>query len=61
MGRDLVGQKLTKLLFDMKNNVFLIDDDVNILTSVSMLLETEGYKVRTFADGESGLKSNSRK
>ena len=41
----------------MKNNVFLIDDDVNILTSVSMLLETEGYKVRTFSDGESGLKA----
>ena len=57
MGRDLVGQKLTKLLLDMKNNVFLIDDDKNILTSVSMLLETEGYKVRTFSDGESGLKA----
>ena len=41
----------------MKNNVFLIDDDKNILTSVSMLLETEGYKVRTFSDGESGLKA----
>jgi two-component system response regulator ChvI len=41
----------------MKNSVFLIDDDKNILTSVSMLLETEGYKVRTFSDGESGLKA----
>jgi len=41
----------------MKNNVFLIDDDKNILTSVSMLLETEGYKVKTFSDGESGLKA----
>ena len=41
----------------MKSNVFLIDDDKNILTSVSMLLETEGYKVRTFSDGESGLKA----
>ena len=41
----------------MKNNVFLIDDDKNILTSVSMLLESEGYKVRTFSDGESGLKA----
>tara|TARA_B100001123_G_C14919951_1_gene871343 strand:- start:10 stop:714 length:705 start_codon:yes stop_codon:yes gene_type:complete len=40
----------------MKNNVFLIDDDKNILTSVSMLLETEGFKVTTFSDGESGLK-----
>jgi len=41
----------------MKNNVFLIDDDKNILTSVSMLLENEGYKVRTFSDGEAGLKA----
>ena len=41
---------------NMKNNVFLIDDDKNILTSVSMLLETEGFKVTTFSDGESGLK-----
>ena len=41
----------------MKHNVFLIDDDKNILTSVSMLLETEGYQVSTFTDGESGLKA----
>ena len=41
----------------MKNNVFLIDDDKNILTSISMLLENEGYKVSTFSDGESGLKA----
>ena len=41
----------------MKNNVFLIDDDKNILTSVSMLLETEGFKVSTFSDGETGLKA----
>ena len=40
----------------MKNTVFLIDDDKNILTSVSILLETEGFKVKTFSDGESGLK-----
>ena len=41
----------------MKNNIFLIDDDKNILTSVSILLESEGYKVNTFSDGESGLKA----
>ena len=41
----------------MKNNIFLIDDDKNILTSVSMLLETEGFNVKTFSDGESGLKA----
>ena len=41
----------------MKNNVFLIDDDKNILTSVSILLETEGFNVKTFSDGESGLEA----
>tara|TARA_Y100000590_G_C15602078_1_gene970497 strand:+ start:419 stop:1123 length:705 start_codon:yes stop_codon:yes gene_type:complete len=40
----------------MKNRVFLIDDDKNILTSLTILLETEGFKVNSFSDGESGLK-----
>ena len=35
--------------------IALVDDDRNILTSVSMLLEQEGYHVRTFADGASAL------
>ena len=41
----------------MKNNIILIDDDKNILASISMLLENEGYKDSTFSDGESGLKA----
>jgi len=32
-------------------NIALVDDDKNILASVSMLLEQEGYHVRTFSDG----------
>ena len=39
----------------MENKIALIDDDQNILTSVSMLLEEEGYKVLTYNDGLSGL------
>jgi two-component system, OmpR family, response regulator ChvI len=35
--------------------IALVDDDKNILTSVSMMLEQEGYHVRTFADGASAL------
>jgi two-component system response regulator ChvI len=31
--------------------IVLVDDDRNILTSVSMLLEQEGYAVRTYSDG----------
>ncbi len=35
--------------------IALVDDDKNILTSVSMLLEQEGYHVRTYSDGASAL------
>ena len=35
--------------------IALVDDDRNILTSVGMLLEQEGYHVRTYADGASAL------
>ncbi len=35
--------------------IALVDDDENILTSVSMALEAEGYAVRTYADGADGL------
>jgi len=36
-------------------NIALVDDDKNILASVSMLLEQEGYNVRTFSDGASAF------
>jgi two-component system response regulator ChvI len=36
--------------------VALVDDDRNILTSVSMALEAEGFKVRTFTDGADALR-----
>lgn len=35
--------------------IVLVDDDRNILTSVSMALEAEGFEVRTYNDGEAGL------
>lgn len=37
--------------------IFLVDDDENILTSVSMYLEGEGYDVRKFHDGASALEA----
>lgn len=39
----------------MKQTIALVDDDRNILTSVSMALEAEGFDVRTFTDGTSAL------
>ena len=39
----------------MGSKIALVDDDQNIITSVSLLLESEGYEVDTYADGEQGL------
>ncbi len=39
----------------MSSVITLVDDDQNILASVSMALESEGFKVRTFTDGASAL------
>jgi two-component system response regulator ChvI len=39
-----------------KQTIALIDDDRNILTSLSIALEKEGFKVQTYIDGESAIK-----
>lgn len=36
--------------------IALVDDDRNILTSVSMALEAEGFEVRTYTDGSEALR-----
>jgi two-component system response regulator ChvI len=40
----------------MAQTVALVDDDRNILTSVAMALEAEGYEVRTYSDGDEALR-----
>tara|TARA_B100000700_G_scaffold277919_1_gene325651 strand:+ start:2612 stop:3325 length:714 start_codon:yes stop_codon:yes gene_type:complete len=37
-------------------NIALVDDEQNILTSVSLALETEGFAVDTFRNGEEAIK-----
>ena len=44
----------------MSKTIALVDDDRNILTSLSMALEREGFKVQTYIDGESALVGLSR-
>ena len=44
----------------MRKNIALVDDDRNILTSVSMLLEAEGFQVKTYSDGASALEGLSQ-
>ena len=41
----------------MGNTIALVDDDRNILTSVAMTLEAEGFNVRTYSDGAEALKA----
>lgn len=40
----------------MAYSIALVDDDRNILTSVSMVLETEGFSVQTYRDGAEALR-----
>ncbi|MCB1532689.1 MAG: response regulator transcription factor [Alphaproteobacteria bacterium] len=39
----------------MSNKIALVDDDKNILTSLSMALEAEGFDITSYSDGESAL------
>ena len=38
------------------HTIALVDDDRNILTSVTMALEAEGFDVRSFTDGDAALR-----
>ena len=44
----------------MSHSIALVDDDRNILTSISMALENEGFTVQTYIDAESALVGISR-
>jgi len=43
------------------SKIALVDDDRNILTSVSMTLESEGFDVETYNDGQSALEAFNRR
>ena len=45
---------------NMKHTIALIDDDRNILTSLSIALEKEWFNIQTYLDGESALIGLSR-
>jgi two-component system, OmpR family, response regulator ChvI len=40
----------------LPQTIALVDDDRNILTSVSIALEAEGFEVRTYTDGDEALR-----
>ncbi|KIC41744.1 MAG: response regulator transcription factor [Ruegeria sp.] len=43
------------------SKIALVDDDRNILTSVSMTLEAEGFEVETYNDGQAALDAFNKK
>jgi two-component system response regulator ChvI len=45
----------------LARTIALVDDDQNILTSVQMSLEAEGFAVRTYTDGAEALKGITEK
>jgi two-component system, OmpR family, response regulator ChvI len=51
--RSLEGSQMIK----EKSTIVLVDDERNILTSLRLALEAEGYKVRTYNDGVSALEA----
>ena len=44
----------------MPATIALVDDDRNILTSVAIALEAEGFRVRSFTDGVEALRGLAR-
>ena len=44
----------------MAQTIALVDDDRNLLTSISIALEREGFKVQTYIDGETALNGLTR-
>ena len=45
----------------MADRIALVDDDQNILTSVALALESEGFEVDSYNDGETALAGLSRR
>ena len=43
------------------SKIALVDDDRNILTSVAMCLEAEGFEVETYHDGQQALDAFNKK
>ena len=44
----------------MAQTIALVDDDRNLLTSISIALEREGFKIQTYIDGETALNGLTR-
>jgi two-component system response regulator ChvI len=59
MGKNRIEQ--SRLGATPMSKIALVDDDRNILTSVSMTLEAEGFEVETYNDGQAALDAFNKK
>ena len=55
--REVEGAGATRYRRIMTASIALVDDDRNILTSVSIALQAEGFAVRVYTDGETALRA----
>ena len=55
--QDLVPQEPPVSGARPRQTIALVDDDRNILTTVSIALQAEGFATRVYADGETALKA----
>ena len=57
MASDLSSPAADLPAADSRRTIALVDDDRNILTTVSIALQAEGYATRLYSDGETALKA----
>jgi len=53
----MVEEEATLIAGDRQRSIALVDDDRNILTTLSIALQAEGYATRVYSDGEAALKA----
>ena len=53
----MVEEETAPVAGERQRNIALVDDDRNILTTLSIALQAEGYAIRVYSDGEAALKA----
>ena len=57
MASDLSSPAADLPAADSRRTIALVDDDRNILTTLSIALQAEGFATRDYSDGEQALKA----
>ena len=53
----MVEEEPPPIAGERQRSIALVDDDRNILTTLSIALQAEGYATRVYSDGEAALKA----